>query len=129
MQSPSRLEQTLSKINEFTEQRDWNQFHSVKNLAASISIEAAELNETIQWTNPSVEEVLKDESLTESIGNEIADVVIYSLRLCSVLNLDIIDLIENKLNQIRRNILLRNLGVHQKIHTNSRELGIIPEGS
>ena len=129
MQSPSRLEQTLSKINEFTEQRDWNQFHSVKNLAASISIEAAELNETIQWTNPSVEEVLKDESLTESIGNEIADVVIYSLRLCSVLNLDIIDLIENKLNQIRRNILLINLGVHQKNTHNSRELGIIPEWS
>ena len=83
-------------------QRDWNQFHSVKNLAASISIEAAELNETIQWTNPSVEEVLKDESLTESIGNEIADVVIYSLRLCSVLNLDIIDLIENKIESNKK---------------------------
>ena len=102
MQSPDRLEQTLSKINEFTEQRDWNQFHSVKNLAASISIEAAELNETIQWTNPSVEEVLKDESLTESIGDEIADVVIYSLRLCSVLNLDIIDLIENKIESNKK---------------------------
>ena len=102
MQSPSRLEQTLSKINEFTEQRDWNQFHSVKNLAASISIEAAELNETIQWTNPSVEEVLKNESLTESIGNEIADVFIYSLRLCSVLNLDIIDLIENKIESNKK---------------------------
>ena len=76
MQSPDSLEQTLSKINEFTEERDWNQFHSVKNLAASISIEAAELNETIQWNNPSIEEVLKDESLTKSIGNEIADVVI-----------------------------------------------------
>ena len=102
MQSPGRLEQTLSKINEFTEQRDWNQFHSVKNLAASISIEAAELNETIQWTNPSVEEVLKDEALTESIGNEIADVFIYSLRLCSVLNLDIIDLIENKIESNKK---------------------------
>ena len=97
MQSLDSLEQTLSKINEFTEERDWNQFHTVKNLAASISIEAAELNETIQWSNPSVEEVMKDKPLTESIGNEIADVVIYSLRLCSVLNLDIINLIDKKI--------------------------------
>ena len=99
MQSPDSLEQTLSKINEFTEERDWNQFHTVKNLASSISIEAAELNETIQWSNPSVEEVMRDKSLTESIGNEIADVVIYSLRLCSVLNLDIIDLIDKKIEE------------------------------
>ena len=102
MQSPDRLEQTLAKINEFTEERDWNQFHSVKNLAASISIEAAELNETIQWSNPSVEEVLENQSLTENIGNEIADVVIYSLRLCSVLSLDIIELIENKIESNKR---------------------------
>ena len=97
MQSSDALKQTVSNINEFVEERDWNQFHTIKNLVSSISIESAELSETIQWTNPSVEEVLNDRLLLEDIGNEIADVAIYCLRLCSVLDLNLIDLIEMKI--------------------------------
>ena len=97
MQSSDALNKTLSKVNKFVEERDWNQFHTVKNLAASISIEAAELNETIQWKNPSVEEIIADQDLLQSIGNEVADVAIYCLRLCSVLDLNLIDLIDRKI--------------------------------
>lgn len=97
MQSSDSLKNTISKINNFVEERDWGQFHTVKNLAASVSIEAAELNETIQWENPELEEILQNDTLLQNIGNEIADVVIYSLRLCSILNLNVIALIDRKI--------------------------------
>ena len=101
MQPPDSLSNSISNINQFVEDRDWSQFHTVKNLASSISIEAAELNETIQWNNPTIQEVLKNTSLRKNIGNEIADVVIYSLRLCSVLELDVTQLIEQKIEANR----------------------------
>ena len=102
MESSDSLEQIISTINEFVEERDWNQFHTIKNLVSSISIEAGELSETIQWTSPSVEEVKNDIMLLKEIGNEIADVVIYCLRLCSVLDLSLIDLIEGKIESNRQ---------------------------
>ena len=97
MQSTDTLANTISQVNEFVNQRDWNQFHTVKNIVASISIEAAELCETIQWDNPQTEEVLNDKLLLDDIGQEVADVMIYCLRLCSILQLDPIEIMANKI--------------------------------
>ena len=97
MQSTDTLANTISQVNEFVNQRDWNQFHTVKNIVASISIEAAELCETIQWDNPQTEEVLNDKLLLDDIGQEVADVMIYCLRLCSILQLDPIEVMANKI--------------------------------
>jgi dCTP diphosphatase len=97
MEVSTTLAQTIDKINHFVSERDWNQFHTIKNIISSISIEAAELSETIQWSNPPVEEVLSDHSLLGNIGEEVADVMIYCLRLCSILELDPIEIMENKI--------------------------------
>ena len=97
MPSTDSLDDTLVVIDKFTSERDWEQFHTVKNLVASISIEAAELSETVQWTNPTVDEVLQNEKLVQGISHELADVMVYCLNLCSKLELDPIKIIHEKM--------------------------------
>ena len=97
MSSNDSLFVTLEAINKFTSERNWGQFHTVKNLVASISIEAAELSETVQWTNPTDSEVLEDQTLVQSISHELADVMVYCLNLCSKLELDPIQIIHEKM--------------------------------
>ena len=86
---------TMDKINKFRDDRDWRQFHNEKDLAISISLEAAELLELFQWKYP--EEVR--ETSIERIKEELADVLIYSHMLASNLNLDIDEIIEAKLEK------------------------------
>ena len=97
MSSNDSLFNTLEAINNFTSERNWGQFHTVKNLVASISIEAAELSETVQWTNPTDTEVLENQTLVQSISHELADVMTYCLNLCSKLELDPIKIIHEKM--------------------------------
>ena len=97
MDGKDSLTQTMEIVDAFTAERDWNQFHTVKNLISSISIEAAELSETIQWSNPSKEEVFADSKLVEAMSHELADVMVYCLRLCSVLNQDPIQIMHEKI--------------------------------
>ena len=101
---------TMDKINKFRDDRDWRQFHNEKDLAISISLEAAELLELFQWKYP--EEVR--ETSIERIKEELADVLIYSHMLASNLDLDIDEIIEAKLekNNIRINYaVLEPLGL------------------
>lgn len=97
MSSTDSLQDTIAVIDKFTSERDWEQFHTVKNLVASISIEAAELSETIQWANPTEVEVLQDQRLVQNISHELADVMVYCLNLCSKLELDPIKIIHEKM--------------------------------
>ena len=90
---PMSLEKITEKVNKFREERNWNHEHREKDLAISISIEAAELLEDFQW-------VSSDEGIAENLENikeELADVMIYSLMLASNLNLDVEEIIEEKL--------------------------------
>ena len=74
------LEDLTRQIVEFRDERDWKQFHSPRNLAASISIEAAELLECFQWSSD--ETIAEDvEERRDEIEEEIADVLIYALLL------------------------------------------------
>ena len=93
----SDLEELMSKIDQFATDRDWTQFHSPKNLAASISIEAGELLECFQWDDLTAEELKMDARPFENIKSELADVLNYSLRLCSILDLDPIEIVSKKL--------------------------------
>ena len=86
---------TMDKINKFRDDRDWRQFHNEKDLAISISLEAAELLELFQWKSP--EEAR--ESSIERIKEELADVLIYSHMLASNLDLDIDEIIDAKLEK------------------------------
>ena len=86
------IQQTLEILKEFVDERDWNQFHTPENLAKSISIEAAELLETFQWSStPNRDEVAK----------ELADVLTYCLLLAEKLSLDPLEIIEQKLAETR----------------------------
>ena len=87
-------------IREYLVERGWDQLRP-GDLAKSISIEAAELLELFQWTNPSLEEVKQDSEKLESIKKELADVLIYCLDMSVLLELDTAKIIEDKLQKIR----------------------------
>ncbi|WP_167630262.1 nucleotide pyrophosphohydrolase [Listeria valentina] len=91
----NELKELTAKINQFREERNWRQFHKAKDLAISVSIEAAELLEDFQWK--SSEEAIQKNS--ENIKEEIADVLIYSIMLADDLGLDIQQIIEEKLEK------------------------------
>lgn len=84
-------QQTINRIRKFTEDRDWDQFHSPANLAKSIVIEAAELLECFQWSD--------DKCDLQHIKEELADVMVYSQNLLDKLGLDADEIINMKMDQ------------------------------
>ena len=82
-------QETMDRIVKFTEDRNWDQFHSPANLAKSIVIEAAELLECFQWNN--------EEYDIEHVKEELADVLVYAIDLLNKLNLDMDEIINNKM--------------------------------
>lgn len=88
------MKELMNKINQFRDDRDWRKFHNEKDLAISISLEASELLELFQWKNS--EEVV--ESSLEEIKEELADVFIYSFMMADNLNLDVEEIIKEKLD-------------------------------
>ena len=90
------LEDLTRRLVEFRDERDWKQYHSPKNLAASISIEAAELLEVFQWSSDDT--VSEDvEKRRDEIEQEIADVLIYALLLAHDTGVDPAAAIQRKL--------------------------------
>ena len=75
-------------IDNFASDREWDQFHTPKNLAASLLIESAELMECFQWDDPSAEELAVNPKLLNQCKEEIADIFNYAFRLCSILSID-----------------------------------------
>ena len=86
-----KLDILKQRIDKFNKDRDWDQFHTPCNLAKSISIEAAELLECFQWSN---EEYNKEEVL-----EELADVMNYCIQMSLVLDVDIVDVINKKMDK------------------------------
>lgn len=82
----------LEILREFVDERDWAQFHTLENLAKSISIEAAELLECFQWGNARSE---------ERIIEELADILTYCFLLADRLNVDPKEIVLNKLSVTR----------------------------
>lgn len=76
-------------LRRFAAERDWDQFHSPKNLAAALSVEAAELLEHFQWLTEEQSAALSPEARAR-VGEEIADVLLYLIRLADKLNLDLV---------------------------------------
>ena len=86
------------QVREFRDDRDWSQFHSIKNLASSVCIEAAELLETLQWVEG--EQAEQEASLRRSaIAEELADVSIYLLLIADKLQIDLRSAIQDKLRK------------------------------
>lgn len=93
----SEIENLLQKIRQFRDERDWMQFHSPRNLAVSISLEAAELLEHFQWITDEKNSVQVAEEKKAAITTEVADVAIYLLEFCDNLGIDLQQAIEAKL--------------------------------
>ena len=95
-----QIDRIQSQIAKFIHERNWDKYHRPKNLAMSISIEAAELMELFQWISVSTSmERLQDEEFLEKVGDELADVLIYAFSLARVARLDIEQIITNKLDR------------------------------
>lgn len=86
---------TLS-LRDFAKARDWEQFHSPKNLAAALSVEAAELLEHFQWLTEEQSRNLPALAKAE-VGAEAADVLLYLLQLCDKLQIDLMAAARKKL--------------------------------
>ena len=94
------LQEIRSLIDSFADERDWQQFHSPKNLSMSISIEAAELMELFQWLSlEDAKKVMESGKTRENAIDEIADVLIYAFAFCIRNNIDISDAIRQKMKK------------------------------
>lgn len=81
------LRDLAAQLNRFAQERDWSQFHSPKNLASALVVEAGELLEHFQWATEAESRALSEEKLAE-VGAEIADVLLYLVQLSSALGID-----------------------------------------
>lgn len=96
LNEPESIKSLTEKINEFAKVRDWEQYHSPKNLAAALSVEASELLEIFQWMTDEDSRNVSNEVLKKTEA-ELADIFIYLLRISSVLNVNIIDATKEKI--------------------------------
>ena len=92
------LTKLKSEINEFARERNWDQFHNPKNLAMALSVEASELIEIFQWLDleQSVE-ILRNPEKKEKVKDELADILIYLLRLSEKCDVDLMAAAKNKI--------------------------------
>ena len=90
------LDELTLRIAAFSEERDWEQFHSPKNLAMALSVEASEIVELFQWRTEAESHALDDET-RQAVAEEIADVLIYLVRLADRLGIDPLTAAESKM--------------------------------
>jgi len=91
---------TIQKqLSDFADERDWDQFHNPKNLAMALSVEASELVEIFQWLTSEQAEEIMDSSQSDHVKEEVADVMIYLLRLADKLDIDLESIVNDKIVQ------------------------------
>ncbi len=86
----SDIEQLIKEIEMFSQERDWDQFHNPKDIAIALSIEASELLEVFLWKNP-------EDAKIEKVKEELADVLNYALMMAGKYNLDVSQIIREKI--------------------------------
>ncbi len=90
------------RVAQFVDERDWDQFHTPKDVAVSLSIEAAELLEHFQWRRPEdVEALLADGDYRNAIRDELADIMLYLVIIARRLDVDLIEAALDKLEKNR----------------------------
>ena len=94
------LEELMALIRQFIQARDWEHFQKPAALAMSASIEMGELLERFQWlSNDEIESLLDDPKYRESVADEIADVIIYMIRLADTTQIHLTDAILGKMKK------------------------------
>jgi len=92
-----RLTRLQQVVNQFSAEREWEKFHTLKNLSMALSVEASELVEIFQWENVNLSIDEMPQSKKAAIAHEVADVFIYLLRFCTVAKIDLIEAARDKL--------------------------------
>lgn len=96
----NRIVFSLQKqVAKFVEERSWQSAHNPKNLAMSIAIESAELMEIFQWKSNDESADISDLGTLEHIGEEIADVMIYCLSMANQFDMNVCEIIKDKLKK------------------------------
>lgn len=90
------IDSLQAELRNFAEERDWDKFHSPKNLAAALSVEAAELLEHFQWLTEAESSALSMKQRHE-VSEELADVLLYLIRLADKLDIDLVEAADRKL--------------------------------
>lgn len=94
--SETSLDMLRGALRRFAAERDWDQFHSPKNLSMALSVESAELMEHFQWLTVAESELLPPEK-REQVRLEMADVLLYLVRLADKLDIDLVAAAQEKL--------------------------------
>lgn len=92
------LDDLTRAVRAFAEARDWEQFHTPKNLLMALSVEVSELAEHFQWLTPEeARELARDEEVRPELASEVADIAIFLLRLADVLEVEVSAAVRAKL--------------------------------
>ena len=91
------IQQTQRQLQEFAKERDWDQFHTPKNLAMALAGEAGELLELFQWLTPEQSADVMGSKDAEEVQEELADILLYVLRLADKLDIDLDEAVQAKL--------------------------------
>ena len=94
------IKELTKKIVNFRDERNWKQFHNPKDLAISVSLEAAELLEVFQWSG--TDTAVDTEKKIAKVKEELADVLIYSFLMANDLGLDIPEIVSTKIDENNR---------------------------
>ncbi|HAH20589.1 MAG TPA: NTP pyrophosphohydrolase [Candidatus Omnitrophica bacterium] len=102
------LQEIKERISRFISKRNWEQYHSPKNISMSIAIEAAELMEHFQWLSPEESrDLLGNAAGRAEIEDELADIAIYVLDFCNLFSIDIEKIIARKLGKTAKKYPVR----------------------
>ena len=89
--SELNLEALAARLKKFADARDWEKFHTPKNLAMALSVEVSELAEIFQWmTAEESAKVMTDQRLADAVKDELADIALYLVRLSAILKVDLL---------------------------------------
>jgi NTP pyrophosphatase (non-canonical NTP hydrolase) len=95
-----KIQELKEQIKAFCDERDWDQFHGAKDLAVALIIEASELLEHFRWKNKEeVEKLFSDEKKREEIGDELADILYFLIRISERYNIDLSDALDKKMQK------------------------------
>ncbi|MTE21436.1 nucleotide pyrophosphohydrolase [Streptomyces sp. TRM43335] len=98
-----RLGELQGRLAEFAAARHWQPYHTPKNLAAALSVEAAELVEIFQWATPEQSaRVMADPERAARVADEVADVLAYLLQFCEVVGIDVTEALADKIERNER---------------------------
>jgi len=90
------------EVKKFVEDRNWNKYHTPKNLVQAINCEAGELSQLLLFKDYTIEEIWNNKDLLSDISEEIADVFIYLISLINALHLDLSQIFTNKMKKNKK---------------------------